>query len=191
VTITCNGGKLPSHHLIDDQQDKPDYLELGKLIFVVIKRGSSTLIRVWDRESPNHKAFLGLNFYPFQPEYRVTAEYFGYAPFKSVKQKDIIGEISERKMIGYAEFSWEGKQYRLDAEDGGDGLFIAFRDQTSAKTTYPGGRYLMTEKPHDGQVIIDFNKAYNMPCAYTVYATCSLPTPVPVEAGEKKYKDEH
>jgi uncharacterized protein (DUF1684 family) len=99
-------------------------------------------------------------------------------------------------MIGFATFEWEGKKYRLDAEDGSDGLFIAIRDKTSAKTTYAGGRYLMTEKPRNGQVVLDFNKAFNMPCAYALYATCGLPTrenilPIPIEAGEKKYSDDH
>ena len=61
-------------------------------------------------------------------------------------------------MIGYATFEWEGKNYRLDGEDGGDGLFFAFRDKTSAKSTYAGGRYLMTEKPENDQVLLDFNK---------------------------------
>jgi uncharacterized protein (DUF1684 family) len=122
--------------------------------------------------------------------------YTGYAPFKIIQQKDIIGEVSDRKMIGYATFDWQGKQFRLDAEDGGNGLFIAFRDQTNLESTYAGGRYLLTEKPQDGRVVLDFNKAYNMPCAYTLYATCGLPTlnnrlPIPIEAGEKKYANDH
>ncbi len=196
VKITCNEGELPSGALRDDQQDEPDFLSVGRLILVVIKRGESTLIRVWDIDHPLRKAFSGLNFYPYKPEYRLAAKYTGYAPFKIVRQKDIIGEINDSKMIGYATFQWEGKEYRLEAEDAGDGLFVAFRDKTNATTTYAGGRYMATEKPQDGQVVIDFNKAYNMPCAYTLYATCTLPhldnrLPIPIEAGEQKYQDDH
>jgi uncharacterized protein len=197
VKITHNGGKLPARLLRDDQQDDPDFLCLSRWIFVVIKRGSSTLIRMWDIESPARKAFSGLNFYPYRPEYRLIAEYTGYAPYKIVKQEDIIGEVHDSQMIGFATFEWGGRKYRLDAEDGGDGgLFIGFRDKTSAKTTYAGGRYLSTEKPRNGQVVVDFNKAYNMPCAYALYATCGLPTrdnhlPIPIEAGEKKYSNDH
>ncbi len=197
VKIIHNGGKLPARPLRDDQQDDPDYLYLSHWIFVMIKRGGSTLIRMWDIDHPARKAFTGLNYFPYQPGYRFVAEYTGYAPYKVVKTEDIIGEIHDSKMIGFATFEWEGKKYRLDAEDGGDGgLFIAFRDKTSAKTTYAGGRYLSTEKPRNGQVVVDFNKAYNMPCAYALYATCGLPTrdnhlSIPIEAGEKKYSDEH
>ena len=196
VKITCNGGKLPVRPLCDDQMDNPDFLTLSRWIFVVIKRGTSTLIRMWDVEHPARKALKNLNFYPYKPEYRIVAEYSGYAPFKLVKQEDIIGETHDSKMIGFATFEWEGKKYRLDAEDGGDGLFIAFRDKTTARTTYAGGRYMSTEKPESGKVVLDFNKAYNMPCAYALYATCTLPArenhlPIAIEAGEKKYSDDH
>lgn len=196
VKITCNHAKLPTRALRDDQQDEPDYLYLARLIFVVIKRGDSTLIRMWDIDSAARKAFSGLNFYAYRPDYCFKATYTGYAPYKLVKTEDIIGEVHDSKMIGYVTFEWEGKKYRLDAEDGGDGLFIAFKDKTTAKTTYAGGRYLATCMPENGAVQLDFNKAYNMPCAYALFATCGLPTrenmlPIAIEAGEKKYQDDH
>ncbi len=197
VDMTCNGRELPTEALNDDQKDNPDFLELGRLILVVLRRGHSTLIRLWDIDNPKRKEFSGLNFYPCKPEYCIEARYSGYAPYKLVKQQDIIGEVHDAKMIGNVTFEWQGKEVRLDAEDAGTGgLFIALRDQTSGKTTYAGGRYLLTEKPENGKVILDFNKAYNMPCAYTAYATCGLPTPgnrlpFAIEAGEMKYKDDH
>ena len=196
VEITCNGGKLPSRPLYDDQLEAPDYLYLYHFIMVVIKRGDSTLIRLWDIDHPARKAFSGLNFFPYRPEYCFNAEYAGYAPFKIIRTEDIIGEVHDSKMIGFATFELGGKKYRLEAEDGGDGLFIAFKDKTNAGTTYAGGRYLVTEKPQNNQVVLDFNKAYNMPCAYALFATCGLPArenflPIPIEAGEKKYKDDH
>jgi uncharacterized protein (DUF1684 family) len=195
VKITCNNGELPRRPLLDDKNDKPDYLQLANFIFVVLKRGSSTLIRVWDIDHPLRKAFSGLNFFPYNPECRIVAKYSGYAPFKTVRQEDIIGETHDANMIGYATFEWQGRQYRLDGEDGGGGsLFIAFKDKTNADTSYAGGRYLLSEKIENGQVVLDFNKAYNMACAYTLFATCDLSTPenrlpIAIEAGEKKYQD--
>ena len=194
VTLTCNGGALPEGPLRDDQMDEPDYIVLNNLIFVVIKRGKSTLIRMWDADHPNRKSLTDLSFYDYNEKFYIQAKYVGYAPSKLVTQKDIIGEISDTDMISYVVVEWEGKEYHLDAEDAGDGLFIAFRDTTNAKSTYAGGRYLLTEKPKDGKIMIDFNRAYNPPCAYTVYATCTLPSAdnrlqFPVEAGEKKYHD--
>ena len=169
---------------------------MSRWIFVVIKRGGSTLIRMWDIEHPARKAFTGLNYYPYEPEYCIVAEYTGYAPYKVVKTEDIIGEIHDSKMIGFTTFEWEGKKYRLDAEDGGAGLFITFRDKTNAKSTYAGGRYLVTEKPQNEQVLLDFNRAYNMPCAYALFATCGLASkdnhlPISIEAGEKKYQEDN
>lgn len=196
VEMTCNGDSLPSRALLDDQQEHPDFLRVGSFILVVLIRGESTLVRVWDVNHPARAEFQGLNFYPYKPEYRVVAKYEGYAPFKLVSQKDIIGEVSDFKMIGYVTFQWDGREQRLDVEDAGDGLFVAFRDATNSKKTYPGGRYMLTGKPENGQVLIDFNKAYNMPCAYTLYATCTLPPmenrlSIPIEAGEQIYKDDH
>jgi hypothetical protein len=197
VKITHNGGKLPVRPLRDDHQDDPDFLYLSHWIFVVIKRGSSTLIRMWDIDHPARKAFSGLNFYPYKTEFRFIAEYTSYPAYKTVKTEDIIGEIHDSKMIGFATFELGGKKYRLDAEDRGDGgLFIAFRDETTARTTYAAGRFLSTEKPHNGNVVVDFNKAYNMPCAYVSFATCGLPTrenhlPILIEAGEKIYSADH
>jgi len=196
VEITCNGDELPSRALLDDQQEQPDFLRMGRFILVVLNRGESTLVRVWDADHPARAEFTGLNFYPYRPEYRVLARYEGYAPFKMVRQKDIIGEVSDFKMIGYITFQLGGREHRLDVEDAGDGFFVAFRDATNSKATYPGGRYMLTGKPENGWVMIDFNKAYNMPCAYTLYATCTLPPTdnrlaIPIEAGEQKYKDDH
>lgn len=196
IEMTCNSGEVPTRALLDDQQENPDFLRMGRFILVMIRRGTSTLIRVWDVDHPARAEFSGLNFYPYKPEYRIVAKYEGYAPFKIVRQKDIIGETYDNKMLGQVVFTWGGKEYRLDAEDAGDGLFIAFRDVTNAKTTYAGGRYLLTDKPENGQVVVDFNRAYNMPCAYTMFATCGLPPaenrlPISIEAGEQKYKDDH
>jgi uncharacterized protein (DUF1684 family) len=196
VEMTCNGGPLPTGPLRDDQQKEPDFLYLGRFILVVLKRGTSTLIRLWDTENQLQKEFTGLNFYPYDPGYRVQAKYVGYAPSKLVKQNDIIGEVVDTSMIGYVVFNLGGKEYHLDVEDGGDSLFIAFHDTTNAKVTFAGGRYVVTPRPKNDQVVIDFNRAFNPPCAYTVYATCVLPSadnrlPVPIEVGEKKYKEDH
>ena len=68
-----------------------------------------------------------------------------------------------------------GQTFRLKAFATGDQLFVMFRDQTSGKETYGGGRYINAEAPKDGKVILDFNKAYNPYCAYSPYAACPTP----------------
>jgi hypothetical protein len=74
--------------------------------------------------------------------------------------------------------------------DPGHGLFIIFNDLTRKTETYPAGRFLDTEAVHDGKVTLDFNRAYDPPCALTPYATCPLPPKenqlaVEIMAGEK------
>jgi uncharacterized protein (DUF1684 family) len=90
------------------------------------------------------------------------------------------------------EFTLKGQQCRLDPVSAGDVLFFIFRDQTAGKETYPSGRFLYTDLPQNGEVLLDFNKAVNPPCAFTPYATCPLPPaqnhlPVRIEAGELRY----
>ena len=84
---------------------------------------------------------------------------------------NILGETEEARSPGYVLFEWERRELRLrpTAEDGR--LFFVFRDLTSGKETYPAGRFLYTEMPQDGSVVLDFNKAYNPPCAFTPFAT--------------------
>ena len=92
-------------------------------------------------------------------------------------------------------FEVNGKTHRLDATAEGDQLFVVFADETNAEETYGAGRFVYVGKPGaDGKTYLDFNKAYNPPCAFTPYATCPLPSkdnrlPIRVEAGEKNYGD--
>jgi uncharacterized protein (DUF1684 family) len=104
----------------------------------------------------------------------------------------MIGEKEESMSPGYAEFTLNGKQFKLQPSQEETSLFFVFRDKTAGKTTYPAARFLYADMPKDGKVILDFNKAYNPPCAFTPYATCPLPSkenrlPVAVEAGEMMY----
>ena len=100
---------------------------------------------------------------------------------------------------GYAVFTLNDRQLRLDPvleEAGADQLFFIFRDATAPKETYGGGRFLYSDLPRDGQVVLDFNKAYSPPCAFTDFATCPLPPkqnqlPLRIEAGELSQTPSH
>ncbi len=108
---------------------------------------------------------------------------------------NILGQTEPMESPGYVAFQLNGQELRLRPvfeEPNARQLFFIFRDQTSAKETYGAGRFFYTDLPKDGKVVLDFNKAYNPPCAFTPYATCPLPPsenrlPIRVEAGEKKY----
>lgn len=193
VKITCNGAAVKTKVLHSDVEEQPDFLELGSLILVVIRRGRNCLIRVWDRENPARKNFTGLKHYPINPDYRIAATFVPYDPPRIIKIRDVIGEEYDVEFPGFAIFTLGGKECRLEAEKTPDGLFFNFYDPTNGNGSYPGGRFLDTDLPSGRELILDFNKARNPPCAYTDYATCPLPPsqnrlPVRIPAGEMIYR---
>jgi uncharacterized protein len=176
-----------------DVTGKPTILQLGSLTFYVIKRGDRLGVRIKDKTSPMLASFKGIDEYPIRPEWRVVARFEPYKD-KKIPIANIIGQVADEKSPGTLVFDWQGKTYRLDALDGGEdgSLFVVFGDQTNGKEAYGAGRFLDTDPPKDGKVVVDFNTAYNPPCAFTAFATCPLPPAqnklaVRVEAGEKKF----
>jgi uncharacterized protein (DUF1684 family) len=191
--ITCNGLEVKSKALRTDIEEEPDFIELGSIILVAIKRGKNCLIRVWDRDYPSRKNFTGLKHFPITPAYRIAARFVPYDPPRIMKIRDVIGEEYEVEFPGFAIFTLGGKECRLEAEKTDNGLFFNFYDPTNGNGSYPGGRFLICDPPTDREVILDFNMAYNPPCAYTDYATCPLPPaqnrlPVRIPAGEMIYR---
>ena len=172
--------------------DKPDWVGLGRIRMHIIVRQGRYVLRLADNESSLRKNFPGCLWYSANDEFKVEATYVPYAENKTIRIVNILDEVSDQPCPGYAEFLLNGEKYRLDAiaEDGG--LFFVFRDATSGKTTYSSARFLMIEsKPQDNtQFTLDFNKAYNPPCAFSDFTTCPVAPKqnvlnVPVEAGEK------
>ncbi len=117
-----------------------------------------------------------------------------YDPPKTIPVPNVLGYNVDSEAPAAVEFYLDGTIHRLDALPGSEGgFFLVFGDQTNGVTTYGGGRFLYTDPPNDqGQVVVDFNQAYNPRCVFSPYATCPLPPPhnklaVAVEAGEKSY----
>ena len=189
----------PVELLPDTNEAGPTRVDVGAMHFLVIKRGERYGIRVRDPENAARAHFEGLDYYPTDERWRVTAQLEPHNPPKNIPITNIVGMTSDSPSPGTLVFQLNGETYRLDPilEEGSDELFIIFRDATSRDATYPAGRYLYAQAPGpDGKVIVDFNKAYNPPCAFTPYATCPLPPlqnriPIRVEAGEKKYSEAH
>jgi len=183
----------PERVLQHDMTGAPDRVTLGDLSMIVIKRGERYGIRLFDNGSPRRATFRGLNWYPVQPAYRITARFLPYEPAKPISYHNVLGDLIEVASPGAILFAWDGVACRLDAQPGGHKLFFNFRDATNGESTYGAGRFLYTDAPQgDGTVLVDFNQATNPYCAYTDYATCPLPPlqnrlPVRIEAGEKKF----
>ena len=180
--------------LTSDASGDPTELRHGTLSFFAIVRGDRFGLRVRDSESPALVSFAGLEHFPVDPRWKIEARFEPYDPPMMIPIANIVGIESEEPSPGAIVFEVRGRTYRLDALDGGeDELFIIFSDATTGNETYGAGRYLYTPRARaGGRIVIDFNKAYNPPCAFTEFATCPLPPRqnklrIRIEAGEKNY----
>jgi len=192
ANVTVNGQSAITAVLKPDTSGQPDVLQVNALTMFVIQRGKRFGIRLKDKNSPMRQAFTGLKYFPPDERYRVTAKFLPCNPPKMIPIPNILGKTEVEASPGYVEFQLNGQTFRLDPVMEGDSLFFIFKDLTSGKETYPPGRFLNAPMPKDGEVVLDFNQAYNPPCAFTPYATCPLPPkqnqlPVRIEAGELRY----
>jgi uncharacterized protein (DUF1684 family) len=188
VPLTLNGKRATQTALREDD----DVLAINRLKFYLIRRGDRAGIRLKDNDSAARKHFEGLSWYPVDPTWRIEAKYSTWNEPHSIAFHNTIGQEESEPSPGYVTFQKDGHEFRLEPTLDDGKLFFVIRDQTSGKSTYGASRFLYTEAPKNGVVILDFNKAENPPCAFTSYATCPLPPPqnrlaIEITAGEKKY----
>ena len=193
VAATADGQPISTIALTSDETGKPTEIHTGGEIFYLIQREDRYGIRVKDTDSKTRTDFKGQNWYPIDENYRVKAHLEALAEPKELLVPNALGGHFKMKSPGILHFSFAGKDLSLQPvlEDDGS-LFLIFRDTTNDSETYSAGRFLYAEKPVNGEVTLDFNKAENPPCAFTPYATCPLPPPgndlsVAIAAGEKRY----
>lgn len=172
--------------------DSDDFVGVGGAKLFIIHRGNRYGIRIKDNHSEFRKGFTRLSWYPVDPSWRIKAKYVPYAQPRKLFFDSQTGDKQEMIVPGVVEFTRAGKAIRLIPVLEEDQLFFVFRDATAGKATYPAARFLYADLPKSGLIELDFNKAYNPPCAFTPYATCPLPPKenrlnIAVEAGEKKY----
>ncbi len=160
------------------------------LRWFIIKRGEKYAVRIRDLEGEYVKAFKGIDTFPTDSAYRVVADFIP-TKGKMVTIIDVTGRAYQLESPGYLRFKIGKSFYQLETSQEGDSLFIVFGDLTNKQQTYGAGRFIDTALPDaQGKVVIDFNKAYNPPCAFTPFATCPLPTAanklaVEIKAGEQ------
>jgi len=180
----------------DADTSGPTIVHIGTVSIYVIKRGDQLGVRMKDKESYARTHFKGLEYFPTDPKWRFEAKFEPYTPPKILPIATMINTVDTNLCPGALVFEVDGKEHRLDVvvEQGSeDQFFIMFTDETSGKETYSNGRQLYTTLPDSNKtVVLDFNKAYNWPCVFTVFATCPIPPrqnrlPFRVEAGEKMY----
>ncbi|MFN0169657.1 MAG: DUF1684 domain-containing protein [Bryobacteraceae bacterium] len=173
-----------------------DSISVRDLTMFVIERGERIGIRLIDRNSPLRRRFTSLRWYPVDRRYRVIARWTPYPAGKTIRVPNVLGMVEHLPCPGIAEFALDGTTVRLEPVLEDNELFFIFKDGTSGKETYPPGRFLYAALPENGRVDLDFNKAYNPPCAFTPYATCPLPpkqnhVAAAIRAGEMRYGASH
>ena len=195
VKVTdIGGGTMQTYEMRLDRDDTPAPFWVGSLALSVIKRGARYGLRVKDKKSQALREFKGLEWFPASKSYRVTATFTPYDQPKEIMIMNVLGDELKMKSPGVLRFTLNDSTHELRPvmEDGEDKLFIIFRDLTAGKTSYGAGRFLYTDLPHRGEVVLDFNRAENPPCAFTSYATCPLPPrqnflPIAIPAGERAF----
>ncbi|HJW05643.1 MAG TPA: DUF1684 domain-containing protein [Rhodanobacter sp.] len=200
---TIDGNAVGAATLVDDAHVEgdaaPTRVAFGSASFYVIDRDGRKGLRVKDTEAPSRRHFAGIDAFAIDPSWRIEASWVPAPPGETLEMGTAIGTIDKYPVPGKLEFSRDGKHFELlpVIEVPGDAqYFIVFADRTSGKETYGAARFLYVDPPQDGKVVLDFNKAYNPPCAFTPFATCPLAPPenrldLRVTAGEKKYAGAH
>jgi len=192
---TIDGDAKSRATLLDDSHANPTTVAFGTVNFIAVDRGGRKGLRVRDSEAETRRQFTGIERFPVDPAWRIVADWVPLDPPFQLATGTVIGTIENYPAPGRAVFERDGHRFEvypvLEAP-GDTQLFLIFADATSGKETYGAARFLYADMPRDGKLVLDFNKAYNPPCAFTPYATCPLAPPenrldVRVTAGERKY----
>ena len=192
AAVLVNGLPATQQVLASDAEGAPDVVSVNGVCLAVVCRGKRLGIRMFDQRNPSFVNFTGLQWYAPDASKCIRASFIPHAEPQPVQITNVIGDVHTVLSPGFAQFTAGGGNHRLAAEPAasGTGLFFNFQDGTSARTTYPGGRFLEVPAPDDGMVILDFNRSVSPPCAYTHFATCPLPPPgnklaIAMEAGQQ------
>jgi len=189
----ANGQPIQEKVIFPSGEGKPTTVDIGHYRFHIIRRDTKLGVRLRDLQHPALQSFNGAERYPADTQYRVMATLIPAGPYKTIPVTNVLGQTTQQPSPGTLIFTLKGKQYALQTllEEGK--LFIVFGDETNADETYGAGRFLYADQPDSsGRVLLDFNKAFNPPCAFTPFATCPLPPkgnqmPLAIRAGEKNY----
>lgn len=177
-----------------DLRGPPSVINFENFSFFVVDRDGQLAVRIRDRDWAAKTSFAGLEYFPFDPTWQITAEWQAIDPPLLMEVPNVSGDL-KRVCVGHrAVFEHVGQRVTLLPMSVSDNeVFFVFRDRSSGKETYGAGRFLKAPLACDGRISLDFNRAYNPPCVFTPFATCPLPPPenwlpFAVLAGEKRWE---
>ena len=193
--VTISGKRLtaPTDVFTDPQAPRIE-LAIGDITFWVHYSGERRFIRLRDPQSVQAKSFTGFNWFPIDERYRVVGKFIKDPAPREIPVPTLMGDIESGITEGLVEFTLNGSTIRMRPITTRPGRFwFIFRDATAGKETYEAARFLYTDLKADGTTVLDFNEAYNPPCAFNEFTTCPLPLrenrlTVRVPAGEAAYR---
>ncbi|MER7009522.1 DUF1684 domain-containing protein [Dactylosporangium sp. NPDC000555] len=168
-------------------------LEAPGVTIRTLTREDGPVVRTYEHAAPARAAFAGIDRYPYDERLRVPAVFEPYPQPQRATipyQRDDVARPHE--VPGELTFTLDGTPHRVRAFAGHGELWFVFADATTGVSTYRPGRFVDALRDGDGYVV-DFNRAYLPPCAFSDWYNCPLPPrenvlSSPVEAGEKSVR---
>jgi uncharacterized protein (DUF1684 family) len=195
AALTINGETAPSAKvLLDDGAEEPDVIEANGASVVVHRSGTRLSLRVRDPNGERTRSFQGFEWFPISPDYRVLGRFIRDETPRKLPVVNTFGDVDTYETEGVVELTLNGESLRLRPFTTDDGRFyFVFNDASSGNETYEAARFLYADLRRDGTTILDFNEAYNPPCAFNEFTTCPLPLAenrltVRIPAGEQAYR---
>jgi hypothetical protein len=183
------------HLLGSDASGKQTTIRSEPVVVLLIERDGKPALRVKDANAPTRTGFTGIEYFPIDADFKVEGRFVPHAETTYFEIQTVLGTTERMVTPGVIHFEIAGKPYSIHPvlEEGTTDWFFIFGDRTNGRDTYGAGRFLYAAPAVDGKVTLDFNRAYNPPCAFTAYSTCPLPPPenrldLRVTAGERKYR---
>jgi len=192
--VTIDGKLLDEASLIADTEGEVTIVQDGTFSFYAIFRESFAL-RVKNSQASALLKFEGVDNYPIDGEWLIDGRFVPATTGTTIEIVNVLGQVSDSSVLGTFEFEMDGKTHSLLglADGGSEDVWFIFADRTSGHGTYGAGRFLHSDAmPENGRLKVDFNKAYNPPCAFNPFSTCPLPPQrnrmdLKVTAGEKDF----
>lgn len=192
--VLVDGQEVARVNLQADNRESPTTISSGTISVQVIFRESYGL-RISDSQAPARLDFEGMDNFAIQPEWLIDGRFVKADEGATIEIGNVLGQLLDMPVYGYFEFDADGRTHRLAGigDEDSESLWFIFADRTSGRETYGAGRFLYSEAmPENDSLLVDFNKAYNPPCAFNDYSTCPLPPlenrlDLRVAAGEKTY----
>ncbi len=194
ANVTLRGQPVNAATTLKDDGSTPaDELAIGDVRLVIHRSGNRKTLRVWDPNGPLAREFRGFKWFDIQPAYRVTGQFIRDPMPRSMRVVNTFGDLDEYMTEGVVQFTLNGQTLRLRPfTTRPNRFYIVFKDQSSGMETYDAARFLYSDLRSDHTTVLDFNQAYNPPCAFNPYTTCPIPIPenrlpIKVLAGEQAY----